>query len=299
METYLFEFKCPPNYNLLATCHTHGWVQLSPFNWNYETNAITFCLSLNKHSIDIEAKQFGNKIIVKIKSHSTLNKIERSKTRSAIIRSLSIDIETDQLRKIAKKVGHEYEALIKKGAGRLLKSPTLWEDAAKTLFTTNCSWALTKKNCEAVCSKEFTSSTPSGRYPFPPPESFRNYSENQIKKVIPIGYRASYFLQLAKTFSENPDLNGLERNGLDFKSAFRMVSQLKGFGPYASTHILIIVGYYGKIPIDSVVTSYLKHNYRVRNPNSFIERHYRNWGPFKWWGLKLEKMLKHQNWLGD
>ena len=69
--------------------------------------------------------------------------------------------------KAAENAGAEYVQLIRKGAGRLLRSPTLWEDAAKTLFTTNCTWALTRKMCEAVCSRAFIEPAPSGRYPFP------------------------------------------------------------------------------------------------------------------------------------
>ena len=78
-----------------------------------------------------------------------------------------------------------------------------------------------------------------------------------------------------------------------------MVRQLKGFADYATAHLLVLAGYYNEIPIDTVIVSYLKKNHRVRKPKSFIDRHYRRWGKYKWWGLKLEKMLKRQNWLGD
>ena len=32
----------------------------------------------------------------------------------------------------------------RRGAGRILRAPTLFEDAVKVLATTNCTWALTK-----------------------------------------------------------------------------------------------------------------------------------------------------------
>jgi hypothetical protein len=63
--------------------------------------------------------------------------------------------------------------------------------------------------------------------------------------------------------------------------------------------MLILTGYYAKIPVDTVVVSYLKENHRVRKPQSFIDRHYRKWGKYKWWGMKLEKILLQKNWLGD
>src|SRR5262249_61987334 len=36
------------------------------------------------------------------------------------------------------------------GAGRMLRSPTVWEDLVKTLCTTNCSWGLTTKMVRAL-----------------------------------------------------------------------------------------------------------------------------------------------------
>jgi len=104
---------------------------------------------------------------------------------------------------------------------------------------------------------------------------------------------------LAKVFNANPTLNGIEKDDLDFNLAFKFVRDLHGFGEYASTHLLVMAGYFDKVPIDSVVVSYLKRNYNIRKPQSFIERHYRKWGSYKWWGLKLEKMISNQNWLGE
>src|SRR6266545_2400997 len=41
-----------------------------------------------------------------------------------------------------------------RGAGRLLRSPTVFEDAVKTLCTTNCSWALTRLMVERLCARD-------------------------------------------------------------------------------------------------------------------------------------------------
>src|SRR5207247_2252043 len=39
----------------------------------------------------------------------------------------------------------EFEWIVQQGAGRLLRSPTVFEDLVKMICTTNCSWALTEK----------------------------------------------------------------------------------------------------------------------------------------------------------
>jgi thermostable 8-oxoguanine DNA glycosylase len=115
----------------------------------------------------------------------------------------------------------------------------------------------------------------------------------------PVGYRAAYLKALAEVFAHASPFEAVEKNRCDYKAADKLFRQLKGFADYAAAHLLLLAGYYNEIPVDTVVVAYLKKNHHVRKPKSFIDRHYRKWGKFKWWGYKLEKMLNHQNWLGD
>jgi len=280
-------------------CHVHGWKNLAPFNWDDRNSCLRFAVYIDSESIDISVFQRNFYVDALISSRSKVNNTLREKLKAVIIRSLALEVDTAGLLLQAEKVGPQYIELIKQGAGRLLRAPTLWEDAAKTLFTTNCSWALTKKMCEAVCSNQFVMPTPSGHYPFPEAAEFLKYDELSLKKSMPIGYRAGYFISLAKQFTNDPNPNDIDKGISDSATAFQMISQFKGFGSYASNHMLILTGFFDKIPIDTVVISYLKNAHRVRKPESFIKRHYRKWGAYRWWGFKLEKMLNKQNCLGD
>jgi len=293
------DFQKPRFYNLHMVCHTHGWKNLAPFFWDDVSNSINFAVRIDTQSIDISARQKSNKIEVSVTSHSKLNSKNLNYTKGLIRRSLSIDANISGLYQKAKEIGKQYEKLIRKGAGRLLRAPTLWEDAAKTLFTTNCSWSLTEKICETICSEKFIPASPSGAFPFPSPDVINGYSSNELKKLIPVGYRNRFLKSLAEAFSNDSDLQHIESDEMDYFTAKKIASQLKGFGSYASSHILLLSGYFQDVPIDTVVVSYLKRVHRVRKPSSFIDRHYRKWGEYKWWGLKFEKMLNRQNWLGD
>lgn len=280
-------------------CHAHGWKNLAPFYWDDRNSCLRFAVYIDSESIDISVFQRNFYIEALISSRSKVNRTLEEKLKAVMIRSLALDVDTAGLLARAEKVGSQYADLIKQGAGRLLRAPTLWEDAAKTLFTTNCTWALTKKMCEAVCSNLFVTPTPSGHYPFPPPAKFLKYDELSLKKSMPIGYRAGYFISLAKQFANDPNPNGIDKGMSDSATAFKMISQFDGFGSYASNHMLILTGFFDKIPIDTVVISYLKTAHNVRKPESFIKRHYRKWGAYRWWGFMLEKMLNKQNCLGD
>jgi N-glycosylase/DNA lyase len=293
------DFTIPKHYDLSMTCHAHGWMNLAPFRWNADSKTLHFSIFVDDAPIDIETCQIGGKIAASLISHLKLSEDQIDFAKKMIVRSLDLNASTDALLEIAERVGQNYVDIIKKGAGRLLHSPTLWEDAAKTLFTTNCTWNLTQKMCDAVCSERFSKAAPSGSFPFPPPQTIAEYTPEQIRKLMPIGYRAEYLIPLAQRFKEDPFLSAIETNGYNYKTADKLVRSLRGFGDYGVAHLLILSGYFNEIPIDTVVVSYLKQNHRVRKPKSFIDRTYRKWKEYKWWGLKLEKIISQQNWLGD
>jgi len=289
------QFLIPRFYDLYTVCHTHGWKNLAPFSWSDDNSSINFAVRVDDQSLDISARQINNKLKVTVTSHSKPNDKTLSYIKAVIKRSLSLDEDITGLYQKAKEIDASYKKLIRSGAGRLLRAPTLWEDAAKTLFTTNCSWSLTQKICRTICSEKFIPATPSGAFPFPPPDVINRYSSDELKKILPVGYRNRYLKSLAQVFSKEQSLQNFGSDGMDYSTAKKIISQLQGFGPYATAHILLLSGYFQDVPIDTVVVSYLKKVHRARKPSSFIDRHYRKWGEYKWWGLKLEKMLNRQN----
>jgi 3-methyladenine DNA glycosylase/8-oxoguanine DNA glycosylase len=292
-------FRIPPHYCLNMTCHAHGWKNLAPFKWSDESKSLSFAAIIGENPVDIEVIQSGGSLKTTLRSHRKLDSKSLGEVRQVTTRSLDLDTETDNLLKVAEKFGEDYVKLIENGAGRMLRAPSLWEDAAKTLFTTNCSWSLTKKMCESACSGRFSKPAPSGLCPFPSSETLSKYSAQDIRKLIPVGYRANYLIELAERFSDDPLLGDIETNGYNYTEANKYVIRSKGFGDYACAHLLVLAGYFDKIPVDTVVVSFLKKNYQVRKPESFIKRKYGKWGEYMWWGFKLDKMLKRQNWLGD
>ncbi|MCX6565133.1 MAG: hypothetical protein NTW38_01700 [Candidatus Aminicenantes bacterium] len=293
------KYPCPKWYDLFVTCHTHGWVNLAPFSWDKKHSRLEFALLIDSQAVDVSIQQDERSISGVICSKKKIESNSLKRIDAVLARILGLKEETTGLFKIALKIGDPYPGLVRKGAGRLLRGVTLWEDAAKTLFTTNCSWALTQKMCEKICSADYSAPAPSGRFPFPLASALADERLDDLRRRIPIGYRAVALKQLARSFSNDSGPASLENATLPYDVAYEMAVRLRGFGPYAAAHLLILAGYYDRIPVDSEVNSYIKKNFRCRNVTSFVHRHYRPWGKYKWWGLKFEKMLRRQNWLGD
>ena len=82
------------------------------------------------------------------------------------------------------------------GAGRMLRSPTVFEDVIKTICTTNCAWSATVRMATALVS-ELGAEAPDGRRAFPSPEAMAEASEDFYKDVVRAGYRGPYLREVA------------------------------------------------------------------------------------------------------
>jgi len=297
MPVYISQILTPKYYNLKTTCHIHGWKNLAPFHWDEKTKTLHFALMALDEPLDIQVMQDKKLLTVAVTSFNKIKTAHKDFIQQAVSRALDLTTDTTELYKISKTINPGTTALIKQGAGRLLRAPSLWEDAAKTLFTTNCSWSLTKIMSAAACSSVFSQVTLQNTFPFPSAEKISRITAAKLKEKMRVGYRAPFIKNLAKVLSQENDLTRFDRlSEHDLREFF---SNINGFGPYATNHMLILCGFYNQVPVDSVVRAYIQTHYATTDYTDFIETHYGAWGEYKWWGMKLEQMLLRDNWLGD
>ena len=92
-------------------------------------------------------------------------------------------------------------AWVTAGAGRMLRSPTVWEDVVKTICTTNCTWALTRVMVRALVSELGDPAAGHLGDPlanaFPTPAAMAARDEAFYREVVRAGYRAPRFVELA------------------------------------------------------------------------------------------------------
>jgi len=174
------------------------------------------------------------------------------------------------------------------GAGRMLRSPTVWEDVVKTLCTTNCSWGLTLAMVRALVTS--LGEPPLGsRDPlhaaFPTPEVMAQQNERFYRDVVRSGYRAPSFVRLATIVATGElDLEALgrstreERSDADVEEA---LLALPGIGPYAAAHVMMTLGRNSKLILDSWTRpTYARLSKARRQPtDAQIQRRFRRYGP--------------------
>ncbi len=146
------------------------------------------------------------------------------------------------------------------GAGRLLRSPTLFEDIVKTVCTTNCAWSATERMVGALVGHLGERATGAARHgwsgrTFPSPAAMAGAGARFYRSVARAGYRGKYLLALARAVArERVDLEALGRATPDELSDDEVrarLTALPGVGPYAAAQVMLLMGRYAPIIYDS------------------------------------------------
>jgi N-glycosylase/DNA lyase len=193
--------------------------------------------------------------------------------------------------------GNEDLAWAAAGAGRMLRSPTVFEDVVKTVCTTNCSWALTTKMTTALV-EHLGDPAPDGRRAFPSVEAMANADESFYREVARSGYRAPYLRALAGSVASGEvDLEALADPALPDDVVAAQLLALPGIGPYGAAHVMLTsLGRYSRLVLDSWTRpTYAKLAGR-KAKDSTIERRFRRYG--EWAGLAFWLYLT-RNWVKE
>src|SRR5205823_2819476 len=163
------------------------------------------------------------------------------------------------------------------GAGRMLRSPTVFEDVVKTICTTNCTWSATVRMTTALVDN-LGLEAPDGRRTFPTPAAMAGSRERFYRDVVRAGYRGPYLRSLAGDVAAGRlDLEALNDPELpDDEVAARLLA-LPGCGPYATAHMMMLLGRYSRLILDSWTRpKYARLNGRKASDKT-IERRFRRY----------------------
>jgi N-glycosylase/DNA lyase len=193
-----------------------------------------------------------------------------------------------------------------RGAGRLLRGQTVFEDVVKTICTTNCAWSGTVRMVSALVealgepAPGAPKAGPYGRA-FPTPDSMAQADESFYRDTVRAGYRGPYLRSLAHAVASGAlDLEELGHASPaqlpDDELAARLLA-LPGVGPYAAAHVMMLVGRYSRLILDSWTRpTYARLSGGRTKKDSTIERRFRSYGSYA--GLAFWLFLT-RGWVDD
>ena len=279
-------------FNFTSVVNSHGWPQLAPFSYDETSNALGYTLQLaNGHVVQLTLRDGGDGVIV------TTDKLDRTERREVADKvSWMFGLDMDFSRFYAASRGEPKLARARKRAlGRVLRSPTLFEDVIKTILTTNTLWTATKNMTRKLVDTFGAPLLSDGRVPaldapllvtraFPSPASIASSSPEYLKEVVRVGYRAPAIHQLAvRVASGELDLEALRTSEMPTLELRKELMTINGVGPYAAANLLLILGRSDFIPVDSWALKLVSHEWYRGKPITAkeVEKHFEKWGEFK------------------
>lgn len=172
-------------------------------------------------------------------------------------------------------------AWVTAGAGRMLRSPSVFEDLIKTICTTNCAWSGTVRMVSALVA-ELGLPAPSGARAFPTAAALASASDSFYRDVARAGYRGPYLRSLAIEVAEGRlDLEALRDPALSDEEVAEILVALAGVGPYAMAHMMMLLGRHRRLILDSWTRpKYRRVTGRRRVTDKGIERAFRRYREF-------------------
>jgi N-glycosylase/DNA lyase len=286
----------PANFSFQRTLLSHGWCLLPPFRLGADLAWIETVVAMphgEARLLRISAK--GARVVVE--SPAPASAEERGRLTAAARRILNLDLDLTEFHARLRDVpGLAWIAEV--GAGRLLRSPTVFEDLVKLVLTTNCSWSLTTKMVDALV-RMLGAAGPEGRRAFPAPAAIAAAGERSLREQARTGYRAPYLADLAgRVVRGEIDPEAWERPGTDAKALEKEMLGLPGVGPYVAENLLKILGRPRGLALDSwnrKKIAGLRGRRRVPADRTFA-RWFAPWG--EWAGLALW-LEATADWHGD
>src|SRR4030095_1405549 len=133
----------PPDFNFKRTVISHGWCELLPFQIDREKWVLSRTLDLREGNPVTFTITAARRALL-INTSRRLSQASARQVVTAVRHMLRLD---DDIREFYRLLAddNDFNWIPTQGAGRLLRSPTVFEDLVKMICTTNCSWALTDK----------------------------------------------------------------------------------------------------------------------------------------------------------
>lgn len=275
--------------DLWRTINSHGFSDLPPLRVDTTARTLEVTLRVPRgkpRRVRISAERGGTRAAAEVVGGPPPSAAARAAIAAGLARVLHLEHDLSSF--YATAAGDPALSWAGAGAGRMLRSPTVWEDVVKTVCTTNCSWALTVRMVQALVRELGDPAAGHEDDPlanaFPGPTTMAAQPEPFYREVVRAGYRSPSFVRLAELVaSSEVDLERLgeaTREELSDDEVEERLLALPGVGPYAAAHILMTLGRNSRLILDSWTRpTYAARVGRRTVADATIRRRFRRFGP--------------------
>jgi len=272
---------------------SHGWLMLAPFGYSDDYLRLRRIDRLEDGSlVQLNfAPAAGPAIRVEVEGLEVpLPAASKRRLTELTRRIFNLDLDLAPVYRRLRSEPH-YRWAERKGAGRLLRSGSVWEDLVKTLMTTNTTWAGTRNMVARIV--ELGPANETGWRAFPTPDQVAAYSQPQLQDHVRAGYRTAYLLDLAERIAAKEiDVERWDDLNRGSDDVYQQLLGLKGFGPYAASVMLKLMGKFDRLALDTAARAMFaeQFNQGEKPSDRQIRQHYQGFAPYQGLVLWLDLM---------
>lgn len=280
----------PKPYAFAVSVCDHGWPVLAPNQWLADQQTLQRVEQLSSERVvllHITGAEMADAIRVNItvQADGPLTIAETTELLAKVRWMLKLDEDFAAFYALVASHPH-IGRVVAQGRGRLLRSPTLWEDVVKTIATTNVTWGNTKGMIQRLVDNL---GAPFPLNPalraFPTPAQVAAADPALFANSIRMGYRNAYVQTLAQEIVTGArDLEALKTAQFSAVETKKAVKAIKGIGDYAAHTLMMLLGHYSELPIDSELRSHVTRRYFAgeARPDKEMAAIYDAWGDWKY-----------------
>jgi N-glycosylase/DNA lyase len=246
--------------DLWRTVVSHGMSDLPPFDVDESSRTVRVTLQvggIGARTVAIEAGDPGRAVVRVVGSRAPTGR-NGARLLDAVRHVLRMDEDLSAFYvRIADDPALSWAAA---GAGRMIRSQTVFEDVVKTVCTTNCTWSATQRMVRALAEHlgDRAPGAPAAGWlgrTFPAAATMAEADESFYRGVVRAGYRGTYLIALSRAVAEGAlDLESLAPSAprpLPDDEVERILLALPGVGPYAAAHVMMTLGRHSRLILDS------------------------------------------------
>ena len=283
------------------TALSHGLTSVVPFAVDEGGHALRAVVRLPERSPRVVELRSGSANACQVSvGGSSLDAGERRALETVLERMLALDTDLTAFYELS--ATDPLLSWAPAGAGRIVRSQTVFEDVIRTICTTNCAFSATRRMITAAveelgepaesyrsatddgCAQHHGEVEPTQARAFPTPERVARAGLEFFRERARAGYRSASIVDIARRVADGElDLEALRPTAVlaqsDDEARARLL-ELPGIGPYAAAHAMMLTGRYSQPILDSWSRPAYEDATGENADDRTIQRRFERFGPF-------------------
>lgn len=280
MNESSFTIRTDAHFGLRMTVLSHGYFQTPPFGWDGAKGFFSIAMRLPGGEPFIAYVRENGAGCLRVTIPGGLDDEGKQEIRRVVSHCLKLDEDLSGFHSLCGKT-KKFSDAGRLGAGRLLRSPTAFEDIVKAQLATNVAWKQAVRMIHNICELG-PKVHGSDRRMFPEAHTILSAGDLWLREKGRVGYRAGYVIDLCgKAVDGSLDLSMVDRGEIRGGDLRRLFMSIRGVGKSTAHYLLMLHGEYSHLSIDSATHALMRKITGKEMTDEQIESRYRRWGEYK------------------